>query len=52
VDDDDTPLAQSAIALHELFLAWRKAGFTQAEALYIAAAVASGGIKVPEVDDE
>lgn len=38
-----TALAGAAAALHELYRAYRDAGFTDRQALYLAACIACGG---------
>ncbi|BFP50081.1 hypothetical protein KCMC57_64490 (plasmid) [Kitasatospora sp. CMC57] len=38
-----TQLAQSASAMHEMFVAQVAAGFTEAQALYLVACMVSGG---------
>lgn len=54
-DDDEnqaetlaTSLLQSMIACHEVMVTGMQAGFTRAEALYIAASMMSGGPRVPQ----
>jgi hypothetical protein len=40
-----TMLAEASAAIHEMFLAYVKAGFTESQALYLTAAVATAQIR-------
>ena len=43
--DPMTMLAEASAAIHEMFLAYIKVGFTESQALYLTAAIATAQIR-------
>jgi hypothetical protein len=41
-------LVEGAVAAHEMFLAYKEAGFTDNQALYLVASIVTAGIKPPQ----
>ena len=43
-----TELAQAAASLHELFVSYVEAGFTEQQALYLVSKIMTAGVQPPE----